>query len=239
MPTPPDEDDRARKYDPAVVAALARDDITLTEIARVVGIEYRSARDWASVGTAASERRQAYRALEAWSEGRAIAKPAPETLSGWVLESVRIDVSPAELAVLKRRVEEAVASLAEVSASLSVTPGHAAGGHAGSDALVTPSPAAGYEKSDPGQQKKRDTPLTARSDFIILGAMINPNVIRFASDDFEKSIEGVRMENTSIKLPDGFKEELGEIANEYGLTWAQLVRALAHMLRKGRASAAG
>lgn len=229
MPNTMDEDDRAQRYDPAVVAAIARDEITLTEIARTVDLPYQHARDWATIGTPASDRRFAYRALEDWAAGRSIAKPDPARPSQWILEPVRQDVSMVELAALKRRVDDAVASLADVSASLTVTPPRSN--------EVTPSGPRSYEKSDPDPEKERDLPLTGQSDLFNLGLMLNPNIIRFASEDFEKSIDGVKMDNISIKLPKGFKEEFSQVAAEYGLTWAQLMRALAHLLRKGRAAA--
>lgn len=207
---------------PKLQAALERDGVTVGKLAQVVGLDARTVARWGSEDEYGS-RAAAFRRLEDVIAGRA--RVVETEVGSFDLEVLDGDIPRAH--VLKA-VESARAAVVIASNALTNTEALLKGGE------VTQGLREFIASSVNMSEKSNAQGLTRPPVQVILDGMLNPTILRAAADDLESSTRGVVMTNVSIKLPPGYKEDLEAMAAEYGMNWAQYLRALGHLFRKPR-----
>lgn len=224
-------DDPAPKHSrlhPDIAAALERDDIPLSRIADLVGLDERTVSRTRLDGVT-EERAARYRALDAWIEGRA---RAVRRGGAWELDALVQSVPAATLGAATAAARRLLVMAGEADAMATQLREEARRLVAGvtHDApKVTPQNMSYVEE----RTAATDSPLTRRHARVMLGDMLNPALVRAMSSEMQRQTSGAKMHNVSIKLPDGFRERIEQAASEAGVSWAEYLRVLGFMFSKG------
>jgi len=218
--------DPADSLAPALARALERDGITITESARVVGLDPRTIRRWGTDDEAGS-RAAAFRRLEDWIAGRAQAVLSGDA-TAWELRDLGEGVAAAEVMRLALEVEAARVQLEQTLAAVHRLRAEAL-------RLAAQGPRAGRFPAPPVLpaadlgEKRLALDLTSQGARGSILDMLDTDTLKTVALEVERHTDPDGMVNLTFRVPKVLKDRVRNAAEYHGMDSSEYLRSISWM----------